>query len=553
MRAPRFLPLLAAISVVGCFDPDLSGGGYRCTGDTDCPPDQVCDKANKVCRAGLAKDKGAAQMDTGGVKKDRGVTKQDTGAVKKDRGIVKKDTGAVKKDTGTVKKDTGAVKKDSGTTKPKCPNGTKETGEACDGKDFGGATCKSEGHSGGWLTCASNCKAILVTYCYRTTTAKVLASVDANATARPRAVWNKTLKAGMVAWQAPFSASSLKKNIFFQSVNDKLNSLLKNTHLLYASNSHDLIEPALAASGSRQVLVWADSRGVNYDIYGARFDSAGKVETKDAKTVLLNNGPKELRTPAIACGASGECLVVWQDHDNQKPQIRGILLSHTVGGSMTVKNKSVVVTKSAADIHSVPAVATDGSGYLVVWKLTFGTNIVGARIYGRRVDASGKPLGTFEFQVGGAAKKTADTPAIAYMPSAMRYLVAWEDGRNGGADLYAARVSTAGTVLDKGGLPLAKTTLLAEKTPSVACHSAMCVVAYTEGSSSKALTKIKAIRIRDYLGKFEIFDGKGFELASGVAVDSPAIMADHVGNYQVVWRNLDMFKALAVKALTLKL
>lgn len=38
-----------------------------------------------------------------------------------------------------------------------CGNGVKETGEECDGSDLGGATCSSQGFSGGTLTCNANC------------------------------------------------------------------------------------------------------------------------------------------------------------------------------------------------------------------------------------------------------------------------------------------------------------------------------------------------------------------------------------------------------------
>lgn len=42
-------------------------------------------------------------------------------------------------------------------TTPVCPNGTKETGEACDGTDFGTTTCQTLGFDGGTLTCTGTC------------------------------------------------------------------------------------------------------------------------------------------------------------------------------------------------------------------------------------------------------------------------------------------------------------------------------------------------------------------------------------------------------------
>jgi cysteine-rich repeat protein len=50
-------------------------------------------------------------------------------------------------------------------TSPVCPNGTKETGEACDGTQFGTDTCQTFGFDGGTLSCTGTCT-IETTNCY---------------------------------------------------------------------------------------------------------------------------------------------------------------------------------------------------------------------------------------------------------------------------------------------------------------------------------------------------------------------------------------------------
>lgn len=49
----------------------------------------------------------------------------------------------------------------------KCGNGIVETGEACDGTNFGGKTCQTEGYGGGSLSCASDCSAYRSGSCTR--------------------------------------------------------------------------------------------------------------------------------------------------------------------------------------------------------------------------------------------------------------------------------------------------------------------------------------------------------------------------------------------------
>lgn len=68
--------------------------------------------------------------------------------------------------SGTNVQDIGAIQSsnDPGGTGAICGNGVKETGEACDGSDFGGATCASYACTGGSLTC-TGCAAITITSC----------------------------------------------------------------------------------------------------------------------------------------------------------------------------------------------------------------------------------------------------------------------------------------------------------------------------------------------------------------------------------------------------
>jgi hypothetical protein len=48
---------------------------------------------------------------------------------------------------------------------PVCGNGTRETGEVCDGTDLGGQTCASVGAGSGTLRCASGCAAFDTSLC----------------------------------------------------------------------------------------------------------------------------------------------------------------------------------------------------------------------------------------------------------------------------------------------------------------------------------------------------------------------------------------------------
>lgn len=88
-----------------------------------------------------------------------------------------------------------------------------------------------------------------------------------------------------------------------------------------------------------------------------------------------------------------------------------------------------------------PAIAYNAPAgeFLAVWRN-------GSRIVGQRYLASGQPLGEM-FYVGEAAATQA-YPSVAYSLNGDRYLVAWEDNRNGDYDIYGQLVDAGGTLID---------------------------------------------------------------------------------------------------------
>ena len=105
---------------------------------------------------------------------------------------------------------------------------------------------------------------------------------------------------------------------------------------------------------------------------------------------------------------------------------------------------------AAADDQERPVVASDGKGYLVVWQDRRSGN---RDIHGTRVDAQGKVLDTHGFVIAKHPSVQA-RPRLAF--DGTQYLVTWEDSRNGNFDIYAARISTAGKVLDPQGFAVVK-------------------------------------------------------------------------------------------------
>ena len=100
---------------------------------------------------------------------------------------------------------------------------------------------------------------------------------------------------------------------------------------------------------------------------------------------------------------------------------------------------------SAPDNQAEPAVAFDGSNFLVVW--TDGRN--GSCIYAARVAPQGTVLDPTGFVVsqGGSDRRF---PAVGF--DGANFFVVWADGRSGDWDIRGTRVTPQGEVLDTSGL-----------------------------------------------------------------------------------------------------
>jgi MYXO-CTERM domain-containing protein len=126
--------------------------------------------------------------------------------------------------------------------------------------------------------------------------------------------------------------------------------------------------------------------------------------------------------------------------------------------------------------------AFDGTGFLLVWADQRGSSL---DIYGARISRGGELLEPGAFPISTAVNEQS-SPDVAF--NGTHFLVTWNDHRTGNAwSIYAARVSTTGTVLDATGLPLSIGTTGEEKfVPSVACEGAECLVIWSERRSGSS-------------------------------------------------------------------
>jgi hypothetical protein len=223
---------------------------------------------------------------------------------------------------------------------------------------------------------------------------------------------------------------------------------------------HDQQSPSVASDGVDYLTVWMDARdsASQPNIYAARVDHSGRVLDADSGIAVALAADSQA-VPAAAFGG-GVYLVVWEDKRGGDRDIYGARVTQT--GVLLDPNGIVIC--AATNSQWDPAVASDGTSFLVVWS---DERSAVANIYGARVSQSGTVL-----DPGGIAISTADLqekPSVAF--GAGYYMVVWEDERNDDCDIYGSRVSPSGQVIDPGGIAVS-TSWDDQYSPSVAFDGA---------------------------------------------------------------------------------
>ncbi len=286
--------------------------------------------------------------------------------------------------------------------------------------------------------------------------------------------------------------------------------------------ARDQLYPAIAFGDTNYLVVWDDYRSnVDFDIYGARVDVSGSVI--DFNGFIVSSAINYQLLPASAFGVNNY-LVVWEDTRGQTYfDIRGARVSP----SGIILNSSSIPISTATNDQMSPAVGFDGTNYLVVWA-DMRTNVWD--IYGTRVDQSGDVLNPAGIVISNAANYQ-EEPAIAF--DGTNYLVVWEDYRNTSTapDIYCTRVNRSGTILNPNGIAIS-TASQYQMIPKVAFSGTNYLVVWLDNRNGG--WDIYGARITP---TGTILDPNGIPICTHISTQmSPAVGFDGT-NYVVVWQD----------------
>ena len=280
--------------------------------------------------------------------------------------------------------------------------------------------------------------------------------------------------------------------------------------------------PSVAFDGINYLVVWQDLRGGFYDgIYGTRVTSTGIV--LDPTSITISTATSTQYSPSVAFDGTNY-FVVWQDgrNDSSYYDIYGARVTPTG----VVLDSTGIHISTEASVRGLPSVAFDGVNYLVVW--LDGRNVYSCDIYGARVTPAGAVLDTAGFIISTAAYEPG-SPSVAF--DGTNYLVAWYDFRSSSYDIYGARVTTTGVVLDPAGIAIS-TALDEQCSPSVAFDGTNYLVVWHD--FRRGSWDIYGARV-SLAGA--VLDSAGIPISTEASEECSPSVAFDGANYLVIWED----------------
>ncbi|MBM3322034.1 hypothetical protein FJY69_00905 [candidate division WOR-3 bacterium] len=248
--------------------------------------------------------------------------------------------------------------------------------------------------------------------------------------------------------------------------------------------------PAVASDGTNSLVVWEDWRwygGQHWaDVYAARITQSGAV--LDPEGIPAATSAYDNWTPAAAFDGANY-LAVWADYRNGSGyDVYGARL----GPDGAVLDPEGIAVSTATGPQEEPDVAFDGDNFLVVWgdRRAAASHVYGARLdkHGTVLDPNGIPIGV--------ARGGQFSPAVAC--GSASYLVVWEDARNSYVNIYGARVSRDGEVLDPGGIPISLGSDM-RRFPDLTFDGVYWLVVWTDQRSGSAIYAARVNQAGDVL------------------------------------------------------
>lgn len=219
-------------------------------------------------------------------------------------------------------------------------------------------------------------------------------------------------------------------DIYAQRFDSLGNALGSNFRVDQSPNGFDQWEPAVSMSrGGEFVVAWRDEREYK-SVYKRRYDSSGNPMGDEAKINDVT-GISNQWFPRIDINSSGNVVVVWQDERS----------AWGIYGQITNENGDPIGNNFPVGISYEPDVAVSLSGSFVIT----GKKPLG--IFFKIFNSSGDSI-TGAIRAGDSLGYYLQGRPGIDMDSLGNFVITWEDKRNGERHIYAQMFDSTGAALD---------------------------------------------------------------------------------------------------------
>lgn len=301
-------------------------------------------------------------------------------------------------------------------------------------------------------------------------------------------------------------------------------------------------DPSIASGENRFLVVWSDWRNSpatlrHADVYGTAVSPDGAVLHPGGKSICTATNDQSL--PAIA-GFGTNFLVTWQDsRSNQPPSLRMDIFASRVTETGVVLDQGGLPVCTHLTIQTNPVVAANRDLALVVWT-DYRSSATYPDIYGARLTPDGTVLESNGFPICLAANTTQYLPAVATDGSG--FLVVWADSRSGVAnapDIYGTEVTASGAVSSLTGLGI-RTGPGPQTVPELAFNGRDYLVAWQTAPSATGTFDIHAVQVESLTAPL-VQAGVLPVTTDSTAQLGPAVAPGPDGRFLVLWQSLDRF------------
>jgi hypothetical protein len=292
--------------------------------------------------------------------------------------------------------------------------------------------------------------------------------------------------------------------------------LLDPQPILVAAGPADVAYPKVAFDGTNYLVVWSMTEAEPSAIRGARVSPDGAVLDPDG--FLIADGPDEDVLPVVAFDGTNH-LVLWISGPLGIPGASTVHATRVDTGGHVIDPTPMLIPEA----HAPPSVAFDGANYLIAWS---GGEQGQDGVQAIRMSPAGAVLAPGVIQV--TAATLVNSPAVVF--DGVHWQVAWSQWSPDGYDIHGTRVSRMGRVLDPADIAIS-TAPGDQMGASIARNGNHVLVAWTDAQRDGDIFGARISRpgvVLDPAG-IPLATGPGIHQSPALATGTNNVMATFIG------------------------